>query len=173
MNDKASNDSIQDDRVAVINIPITQGYVAIVDSVDADLADLNWQAVLKLRNRYAIHSSRKGTFYLHRVILSRMMGRDLTRMEQCDHIDGDGLNNRRENLRIATNAQNRHNSRKSLNSTSKLKGVCFHKQRQKWQASIRINGKQKHLGLFDTEELAHEAYCEAAEKYFGEFARFE
>jgi hypothetical protein len=88
-----------------------------------------------------------------------------------DHIDGNGINNRLENLREATSSQNAHNMRKSRRNTSGFKGVSKHKATGSWQANIALNGKQRFLGLFDTAKAASEAYDAAAEKLHGEFAR--
>ena len=88
-----------------------------------------------------------------------------------DHRDGDGTNNRLNNLRPATRSQNGANSRRPRHNTSGHKGVSPH--RRKWLATIRTNGKKIHLGLFDTPQEAHEAYLKAARKLFGKFARAE
>jgi len=81
--------------------------------------------------------------------------------DQADHIDGDRANNHWSNLRECTNAENQQNRTSNKNSTSKYTGVCWYKRDQKWQAQIRINGKLKNLGRFDSEEAAHAAYCKA------------
>lgn len=87
-----------------------------------------------------------------------------------DHINCIKDDNRLSNLRDATKSQNGMNSKTYSNNSSGFKGVSFHKKR--WRANIRLNGKQKHIGNFDTPELAHVAYCEAAGKHYKEFARF-
>jgi hypothetical protein len=91
---------------------------------------------------------------------------------EIDHRDGDGLNNRWANLRVATSAQNKRNSRRQCNNTSGFKGVSVNKCGDRFRAQIGVRGRNKHIGYFDTAEAAHAAYVAAAEKHFGEFARF-
>lgn len=88
-----------------------------------------------------------------------------------DHIDGDRTNNRIENLRVCTRAENSRNCKKSKANTSGFKGVS--RSGNKWRAQIRVNRKRISLGNFLTKEEAHKAYCDAAEYYFKEFARTE
>jgi hypothetical protein len=65
-----------------------------------------------------------------------------------DHIDGNGLNNKIENMRDVSTSGNQRNQRMQSNNTSGVTGVFWHKQTEKWQALVRVNGKQKYLGLF-------------------------
>ena len=89
---------------------------------------------------------------------------------QVDHINGDRLDNRRENLRIVTNWQNQMNRGMTINNSSGYKGVRLRRS-GKWEAQIRVNKKAIFLGRFyDKLDAAH-AYDDAAKKYFGEFAR--
>jgi len=88
-----------------------------------------------------------------------------------DHKDGNPANNRIDNLRIATPAENARNAKCKRSSRSGVKGVEWHAQTGKWRARIQTGGRNKHLGLFDTIEAARKARNEAAEKYHGEFAR--
>ena len=92
--------------------------------------------------------------------------------KQIDHINSDRADNRIANLRLATQKQNMSNLRKRDGTTSVYKGVSWYKRKRKWIAQIRINGKSTHLGCFHDELAAHMAYCQAAQKHFGEFANF-
>lgn len=83
----------------------------------------------------------------------------------------DGLNNTRNNLRLATYSQNRVNRELRSNNKSGFKGVCWNKSRENWEVTIQINGKHRHIGYYDTPEEAARVYDEAAIKYHGEFAR--
>ncbi len=87
-----------------------------------------------------------------------------------DHIDRDRTNNNVINLRWCTPSQNASNKSKSGDRTSMFKGVHLHNQGQKWCAQISVNGKPKHLGLFESEVQAAVAYNNAAIQYYSEFA---
>ena len=156
-------------------IQLTKGKSTTVDAVDADLAGVLWTAYTAPNTVYAYRQTphvngKQKTVKLHRVILARMLDRDLMAGEQVDHIDGNGLNNTRPNLRLATNAQNGANRRKSSNNTSGLKGVHWNKYAGKWRARIKVGGTIIHLGYFTDKDEAHAAYNAAAKKHFGEFA---
>ncbi len=151
-------------------IALTQGYVATIDAADVALVEgHNWCANSGPRTVYALRGAlidgSKTTIKLHRQIMDAPDGLEV------DHISGDGLDCRRENLRLATRAQNARNARRSRANTSGFKGVSWHAGGQKWQAMIWAGGKNKHLGHFTTPESAHQAYVEAADRLFGEFAR--
>lgn len=159
-----------------ITIALTRGQVALIDDEDADLGNLRWYAspahYKRSTTSYYAMRGKEGTS-LHRLILARILGRELELGEIVDHINNNTLDNRRSNLRVATMSQSNANRRRNRNNTSGYKGVHFYKQYKKWSASLMVMGKRKHLGYFDTAELAHAAYCAAAVKYHGEFARFE
>lgn len=87
-----------------------------------------------------------------------------------DHINGKPDDNRITNLRKSTHQQNMFNKKKYKNNKSGYKGTYWNNECQKWAASIRINGKNIHLGLYDSVEQAHQAYLEKAKNLFGEFA---
>lgn len=164
-----------------IEIQLTQGQVTVIDAVDADLADFRWYAKLNrcytgvgkhvVARRETVDHKRV-TRYLHRVVLERLLNRRLDRTELVDHIDGNPLNNRRGNLRLATTAQNLANRGKPADNMSGYKGVSLHARSGKWRARIGHNGKQIHIGVYDTPEAAHQAYCEVAKTLHGTFANF-
>lgn len=163
----------------VVGLPLTKGYIAVVDACDADLVDSYWHAKVRVGRKavYAARNSKthgiRGEEHLHRIILSRVIGRRLGEAELVDHIDGDGLNNRRSNLRVATVSENLYNAPANAANKTGYKGVYLVKDSNKYAATISFNNERLHLGTFQTPELAYSAYCKAAEKYHGEFARFE
>lgn len=91
--------------------------------------------------------------------------------DEVDHINNVRHDNRIANLRQATTSQNAMNRLRRSDNKAGYKGVRFYKRTGRWMASIRVNGKQQHLGYFDTAKQAHIAYKEAARKHHGEFSR--
>lgn len=172
----------EDVEEPTIEIPLTQGQVAIVSACDSNLARLKWHAgfVTTYSNggnyiaRRNVRVSGKCTaIIMHRIILERILRRPLKEGEEVDHIDRNPLNNKRANLRLATKSQNRRNCGKRCNNTSGYKGVSFNKRAGKWQAKITFNKKQYNLGYFTDPYLAYMAYCAAAETLHGKFACYE
>jgi hypothetical protein len=91
---------------------------------------------------------------------------------EVDHVNGDGLDNRRSNLRVCTHAENaRNQSSRTRMSTSRFRGVVWAKDRRKWRAMIGDNGRTVHLGNFTDEIEAAQAYDRAAREMYGAFAR--
>jgi len=88
-----------------------------------------------------------------------------------DHVDGNGLDNRRSNLRLATASQNQCNQRRSSANSSGFKGVTWCRKGKRWKARIKVNKVLKHLGTFTSPEAAYAAYCAASERFHGEFGR--
>ncbi len=153
------------ERVDMKEIILTQGKVAIVD--DEDFEHLNaykWHTVKARKTFYAVtclpriygEKIKRPRLYMHREVIGAPKG-----MEP-DHIDGNGLNNLRNNLRIVTHRQNLQNIVNGK-KTSQYPGVSWEKNSQKWLAIIRINGPQKNLGLFTLESMAFDAYRKANE----------
>lgn len=152
------------------------GRVALIDPADAELVTVHrWYALEWLmpnpgRTRsgpYAAAKARRAdgrmtTIYMHTLI---------TGYRRTDHVNGDGLDNRRANLREATASQNRANQGPQRGSTSRFKGVTWDKQTGRWRAQIAWEGTNRHLGRYRTEEEAAGAYDAAAHELHGAFAR--
>lgn len=162
----------------VIELPLTHGLVTFIDAVDADLGANNWHAKPRRASYVAARSinprGEKQTLLLHRVILGRMLGRELTKDEEVDHVDLDPLNNTRKNLRLATATQNNYNKIPMPNKHG-YPGIHFHKgcRSRPWQAVVWHQKKSHSAGYFATPEEAYEAYCSKLKELAGEFARFE
>lgn len=152
-------------------IPLTQGQSAIVDDEDFEyLNQFKWHAE-KLHGTYYAARRVRASFRkyvivkMHQVIVGRTAGLEI------DHINGNGLDNRRFNLRLVTHQQNSQNSKLRTDNTSGYKGVGWSPQKNKWYAKIVKDGKQIHVGFFDDPVLAAKAYDRKARELFGESAR--
>lgn len=150
----------------ILELPLTQGMTALIDKEDADLACVCWC----FSHGYAYRKEGKHTQYLHRLVLARKLGRELVKGEFVDHVNQNRLDCRRENLRLATKAENMQNRGKTKVNTSGYKGVSLRKDTGKYSAQIKVHGKFISLGCYLTLEEAHQAYCDAALKYHGNFA---
>lgn len=159
-----------------ITITLTRRQSCVIDDIDADLADFKWFAHPSGDNFYARRSKDENPhrhMILHRIVLERILGRSLTKKELVDHIDGNTLNNRRSNLRLASASQNSKNRKRQKNNHSGYKGVSWHAKNRCWCAYIHVDKKSHYLGSFADPVSAHKAYKQAAIKYFGEFVRDE
>lgn len=150
-----------------IEIPLSQGLVALIDDEDyaAVMAYAPWSAYRSGRNVYGrrtVHlgEGRGTSVYMHQVVLE---------CQRVDHINGDGLDNRRVNLRPATHADNMRNAQRRVDNTSGYKGVSWNKH--SWVAGIHFNRRRIYLGSFADPAEAARAYDAAALEYFGPFAR--
>lgn len=160
------------EKLAMKTIDLGHGFFTIVDDDDFEfLSKYKWHSIKAGRSpRYAVTSGRKsngrkGSIYMQRLLLG---DGDYV----SDHINGDGLDNRRSNLRKATHHQNAWNSKKKKNgTTSQYKGVGWVKKDGAFRARIRTNLHEVSLGYFDNEVDAARAYNRAAKQLFGEFAK--
>jgi hypothetical protein len=156
-------------------ISLTQGKVALVDDSDYEyLNQWKWCASKARRTYYAFRRMEKdgkitvGT--MHQFLMNQSKGL------QVDHIDDNGLNNQRGNLRVCTNQENHMKTQiqrtaKGNKKSSNYKGVSSIAGAGKWRARIHLNGNEKYLGRFSSERDAAVAYNDAANKLFGEYAR--
>ncbi len=150
-------------------VPLTQGKYAVIDEVDQGrVMKHKWHARHDGNGHYAARKIRRGgkphVLYLHRFILGA------TTAQQIDHVNGDGLDCRRNNLRICDHSQNQANRRQQAGS-SRFRGVYRSAGSRRWYASIKVAGKGIALGGYDDEVAAARAYDVAARKHFGEFAK--
>jgi hypothetical protein len=153
-------------------IPLTKGFEALVDTQDYErFKGFRWHAkLMKNGTVYAQRGERSGdrvrSYFLHREILGAQPG------QIVDHIDGDGLNNTRANLRICSASENGWNTapRRGAKS-SQYKGVCFSKKEQKYVVYIQKSGERLRIGCFVEEVAAAKAYDAAARILHGRFAR--
>lgn len=146
-------------------VSLTQGLFAVVDAGDVDaVSRFKWSVNVGSRgHRYAVALDGGVRVWMHRLLTSAPDGMVV------DHIDGDGLNNRRENMRVCTQAQNAMN-RTSIRHPAGRKGLRYDPQSGHWAARVAISGKRPWLGTFETEAEARDAYNEAAQRLHGEFA---
>ena len=159
-------------------ILLPKGFTTIVDEIDSDLAIPQIQVRKPpTSGPYAFINLPSPILYratdLHTIIMERILGRSLVKGELVDHKNGDTLNNRRSNLRLADKRKNAINAKKRRDNKSGFKGVCWSVPGNRWRAYGKKDGKQVHLGYFDTPQEAHQAYRKFAEVEYGEFARYE
>lgn len=156
-------------------IPLTKGVFATVDDIDFDWLN-KWKWLAKKdghkNNYYAYRTLRKSegenpkkAIFMHRMLIEVPDG------YMVDHVDGNGLNNCRSNLRLCTNSQNQHNRKPNKRSTSKYKGVKWNKHNNAWHAGLMCNKTKYNIGYFKDEAEAAKAYDKKAKELYGEFAR--
>ncbi len=157
-------------------IPLTQNKFAVVDDEDYERTNKhNWYANKNFNTFYAVRDSwiKQGSsgfhrkVFMHRLILGLKYGDG----KQTDHINNNGLDNRKANLRTCTTAQNQHNRQQHKTGRSQYKGVSWDKVRRKWQVNIKIGNKRVELGGFNNEIDAAQTYNQKAKELFGKFAR--
>jgi hypothetical protein len=152
-------------------IPLTKGQVALVDADDfVRISQHSWRAEWSYTNK-TFYAVRRETVEGKRVRIP--MAAEVLRIGLPlvgDHITHITLDNRKSNLRVATDAQNRRNKRKYTTNTSGYKGVSFSKRENMWVANIMIDGKYKHLCYSSDKALAARIYDKKAYEVYGEFA---
>lgn len=147
-------------------LQLNRGFSTVFDDEDWPLLrDYEWYVQERGKQVYVRARDIFGdTVYMHRIVLG------IHGELEVDHIDGDTLNNRRVNLRVATVSQNRMNRKKfEGNYSSPYKGVSF--KRGRWRAQITVDKKVMHIGTFDSEIDAARAYNDKAIQLHGEFAK--
>ena len=158
--------------IPTVRIPLTQGKIALVDAADAEwLSGFRWCAQKAPNTYYAKRHMRMvggkvEQIYMHREILAAPRG------VMVDHENGNGLDNRRGNIRLCSTGQNQHNRAANRGGmASRFKGVTWHNRLGKWIARVSAGGHRRHLGVFGDEIEAAKAYDDAARVLHGEFAR--
>lgn len=158
--------------MSTVAVKVGPRHTALIDQRDKKLIERYvWRPVHKPTGRvYAVTSIGRRTVYMHRLLAATPPGME------TDHINGNGLDNRRANLRHATASQNRVNSGKPRRpdgqpASSRFKGVTWDRARGRWRAKLRHLGCTRNLGRFTSEAAAARAYDAAARLLWGEFAR--
>ena len=158
------------EQLGTREIPLSQGKVAIVDAADYEwLNQWKWTAAIGKHTTYAYRAEQKDkcrkVYHMHRLIMQ------VSAPLHVDHINHNGIDNRRQNLRVATGSENSRNQRAHRDSTSKYLGVFWDKARGMWRSEIAIgDNKRKFLGRFTSEIEAARAYDTAAREIHGAFA---
>lgn len=157
-------------RTDTITIPLSKGKSAVIDAADWPIVSGHrWRLLLTQRGAcYAqtvinVNGERRNLF-LHRLLMNPPDGLEV------DHKDRNGLNCRRENMRLATRAQNCWNRRRPRDGSNPYRGVYQLKTQKQWNARICVQGRKIYLGYFESAEEAARAYDSAAREHHGEFA---
>lgn len=149
-------------------IPLTRGMTAVVDRADLELVSgYAWYAH-KARNTWYARTDIGTRKIRHRVYLHRLLAG--VEGAEVDHENGNGLDNRRSNLRVASRSLNAANT-PGRGGASRFKGVAWDASKGRWVASVMVNKHRLHLGRYDSEDDAARAYDAGALRHFGEFAR--
>lgn len=153
-------------------VPLTQGFVAVIDAVDVPLVEgYNWCAQKAKHTTYAVRSAPRDEHGKQRVVLMhRVIAGDPPGMD-VDHENQNGCDNRRANLRAATRSENLFNQRLRSTNTSGVKGVSFDKASGRWRASIAHHNVKQELGSFATKDLAAAARGMSATLWHRQFKR--
>ena len=148
-------------------IKLTRGKFAIVDSEDFEWLN-QWKWHAGKGGKYAarkIYPSER-VIYMHRLLMNTPENME------TDHVNGNGLDNRKKNLRVCTGAENRMNHKLLSTNKSGFNGVSWNKDIRKWSVCISVKAKTIHGGEFKDIIEAAKKYNELAKKYFGKYARY-
>lgn len=155
----------------IMTLPLSQGLFALVDGKNYEwLSQWKWSAAKGYSTYYAFRSTggrkNKHNILMHRIVMGAKKG------SIVDHINHNGLDNRKSNLRFCTQAQNQYNQKHRNSSiySSKYKGVCWDKRKIKWMSTVRFDGKCVFAGYYNSEIEAAKSYDKKARKLFGKFA---
>ena len=156
-----------DTLTAMIKIPLPGDFITYIDDADELLvAGFPWRVLKTHAGLYYVQAwNGYQHFYMHRLITG------VAPRKEVDHWNGNGLDNRRNNLRIVSHLYNQGNQRARTNQTSRYKGVYWDKNRDRWMVQFTFNGKTRSIGRFTDELEAAQAYDAAATEALGRFAR--
>ncbi len=146
-------------------IELTKGYFALVDDEDyRKIINMGfWYAIVNNKNVYACVKKKENNtrivYFMHRVVMNA------PEWMEVDHINHNGCDNRKENLRLCTHRDNTKNLVLGSNNTSGVRGVSYSKTAKKWQSTIKVQSKRIHLGWFSVFEEAVNARKDAEKKY--------
>lgn len=147
-------------------IKLTQKKTCLVSPRDyKHIIKYKWHFNGRYAVRTILDGKKKKTLYMHRFIMGNPYAKVI------DHIDGNGLNNQRNNLRICSHKENFRNQKISKHNTSGAKGVVWNNKNENWNARITVDRKRIHLGCFLNKKDAIAAYNRSAKKYYGEYAK--
>jgi hypothetical protein len=155
-------------------VRLSKGKTALVDDEDYEkVARYSWYYFTVKNREYAQSKIRGRTYYMHRLVMLFKEGRALNQKEEVDHIDGNGLNNSRSNLRICNHLQNNANKKRYVDSGQQYLGVSFEKRygKKPYKSRIMHKGANIYLGIYPTELEAAIARDLASVHFFGQFAK--
>lgn len=157
----------------IAHVDLGNGRFAVIDAEDIPIVDVCvWRMFDNVQTVYAVGNVKVGHRQYRHTRMHRLIMAAPADMH-VDHINHDGLDNRKANLRLVTNAENHQNQKRRSDCKSGVKGVCWDKDSGKWRAQIRAHGVRYPLGRFDSLEDAAAAYAEASARLHGEYGRLE
>lgn len=154
------------EKIMPKEILITRGEVTLVDDdIFEELSKYKWYLIDGFAGRTVKKEDKRTTIYMHRVVVDAPKG-----LSVC-HLNGNKLDNRRENLCLVKPSTRMHKRKPNLKHSSEYRGVYWAKDKRKWVSEIKVNKKHVRLGCFENEQEAAIAYDEAARKYYGLLAQ--